>query len=333
VVIFASFLAFSSGASASSDPYADAASVIACPPGPAGWSVPATPGGRVVEDPLTPNPVSPRQLWGGDQFNLDCNYQTSTGGRLKLTVRYALPTIAFNPVSDFDFGCTASHSPVAGANATVLWNTKTRLYRVVSSKAWVYATFTDPYRQLSSSNVTVFESATRQMLAHAQPLAHKCPITLAPQALVTLWTYGFNARIANNGLTTTGTFSGTFLATSQPAGGLGAVSQLRAPDFGLQVTNGSTSLGSVAVGLSQPQFQNGVFTAQVAIGAASTYPPCAWKTQTPGPNGGTIVTQVANQPTGTLTINANQGTVTLQACGQDLLAGTGQYNLYITGAA
>ena len=172
------------------------------------------------------------------------------------------------------------------------------------------------------------------MLAHAQPVAHKCQITLAPQPLVTLWTLGFNANVTNNGLTTTGTFSGTFLAASQPGGGLGAVSQLRAFGFTLQVTNGSTSLGSVVVGLKQPQFQNGVFTAQVAIGLASTYPPCVWELAlTPDVGGGHSVTLLANQPTGTLTINTNQDIVTLQACGQDLFAGTGQYNVSINGTA
>ena len=40
---------------------------------------------------------------------------------------------------------------------------------------------------------------------------------------------------------------------------------------------------------------------------------------------------MATQPTGTLTINTNQDTVTLQACGQDLLAGTGQYDVSING--
>jgi hypothetical protein len=171
------------------------------------------------------------------------------------------------------------------------------------------------------------------MLAHAQPVAHKCKITLAPQALVTMWTFGFDAHVTNNGLTTTAKFSGTFLAAAQPGSTLGAVSQLRAPGFALQVTNGSTSLGSILVGLSQPQFQNGVFTAQVAIGGMSTYPPCVWATATPDGGGGYAVTRVANQPTGTLTINTNQNIVTLQACGQDLLAGTGQYNVSITGTA
>jgi hypothetical protein len=87
------------------------------------------------------------------------------------------------------------------------------------------------------------------------------------------------------------------------------------------------------VGLQQPQFQNGVFTAQVAVGWMTTYPPCVWETATPDVGGGYAVTRVANQPTGTLTINTNQDTVSLQACGQDLLAGTGQYNVSINGTA
>ena len=84
--------------------------------------MPATPDGRVVESPLTPNPVRPGTLWGGHQMNVDCNYQTRAGGHLKLTVRYALPALAFNPISEFYFGCTAYHPPLKGPPApSVLW--------------------------------------------------------------------------------------------------------------------------------------------------------------------------------------------------------------------
>jgi hypothetical protein len=312
-VIFASFLACSTRASALSDPYADAASVIICPAGPSGWSVPGDSTGRVVEDPLTPISGG---VWGGDQVNVDCNYQTSAGGHLKVTVRYALPAVAFNPITDFDIGCDSNVGPAGAATAPMAWHSKTRLYRVLSSKAWVYATFEDPYHQLDSGEVGVFESVARRMLAKAVPEAHGCKITLAPQALKTLWAFSFDAKVSNDGLTTTGGTTGTFYAATSAGAVGGAVTQLQSDEIGLQIANGSTSVGSVLIRLMQPSsfsLQSGpVLTTQLQV-VQSTYAPCSVGA------------------TGTLTIDGS-GTATVQICNQNLLAGTGSDNALIIDA-
>src|SRR6266699_2943621 len=103
-LIVTGFLALAAAATSAADPYADAASVIRCPSGPSGWYVPDGNDGRYVLTPLTvfvppegstDTPVA----YGGHQVNVDCTYWTKDGGRLTVSVRYALPS-DFNPFAD-----------------------------------------------------------------------------------------------------------------------------------------------------------------------------------------------------------------------------------------
>jgi hypothetical protein len=312
VAISASCLALASAATSAADPYADAASVITCPNGPSGWYVPPGSDGRYVLTPLTTSANT--GAYGGTQVNVDCTYWTHQGGRLTVSVRYALPT-DFNPYADFFIGCKTNTTGIGGPTGPKPWDTTDRLYRVLSDSSWSYATFYDAYAQLQGNEVGTFEGIARSMLKDAEPIAHNCQLSLQPTAPSTLWTFGFDANVTNNGLTTTGGTSGTFLTKPNETGGVGQLTRLKAAAIVLKMTQGSKAVGSVTLKLTQAvsfsYTYGAAFRALVQV-KSSTYAPCHVGA------------------TGTLIVTSSVGKVTLQACHRALLQGTGSTNGNIT---
>jgi hypothetical protein len=315
--MFASCMALALPASSVADPYADAASVITCPAGPAGWFVPPGTEGRYVLTPLTVSGGDENEApeaYGGSQVNVDCTYWTQQGGRLTVSVRYALP-IDFNPYADFYIGCKTNTMGVGAPTGPQPWNNQQRLYRVLSNVSWSYATFYDAYDQLQGSDITSFEAITRQMLKDAEPIAHTCALNLQATAPQTLWTFGFDANVKNAGLTTTGGTSGTFFTRPNVNGGTGQLTQLKAVDIVLTMSHGSKKVGAVTLHVTQPvsfTYSYGAVLRALVQVSASTYAPCRFGA------------------TGTLTVDTNTQTATVQVCHRNLVEGTGSTNAHIS---
>jgi hypothetical protein len=319
-------LAFAVPAGSAPDPYAEAASGIVCPPGPPGWFVKGDgPDGRFVLTPLTVDagPAGgagaaedagadtplPNE-YGGSAVEVDCNYWTNQGGHLIVAVRYALPT-DFNPFSDFYVGCMTNTTGIGGPTGPQPWDNQGRLYRVLSNTSWSYATFGDSYNQLSGNEVGAFEAITRAMLKTAEPVAHTCSLKVQPTAPTTLWTFGFDANVKNNGITTTGGTSVTFMTRPNVNGGTGQLGDLKAADIVLNMTKGSKKVGSVTLQVTQPvsfTYSYGAAIRTLVQVKSSTYAPCRVGA------------------TGTLTVTSSVGAVTLQVCHTALLQGTGATN-------
>jgi hypothetical protein len=303
-------------ASPAADPYADAASIIKCPSGPSGWFVKGEgPDGRYVLTPLTTQSDSVGSFgYGGTAVEVDCNYWTNAGNHLIVAVRYALPT-DFNPFADFYVGCNTNTTGIGGPTGPQPWDDVNRLYRVLSPTSWSYATFYDAYRQLHGGDVGAFEAVTRQMLKSAQPVAHTCNLSLTPQAPATIWTFGFDANVKQNGMTTTGGTSGSFVTKPNEHGGIGQLGSLEATDIVLTMTRGSHTVGSVTLGVVQPvsfAYTYGAALRAIVKVKSSSFAPCRVGA------------------TGTLTVTSSVGAVTLQVCHRALLAGTGSTNGNIT---
>jgi hypothetical protein len=112
-------------------------------------------------------------LPGTTQVQLLCGYTSSTGKLFKVAVNYALPVADYNPYADFDLGCTTKFNT---ANGDLAWNSKKRVYRVVSLKAWSYAAFVDPYNQITESDVAPFEGIAQTLLKESLPASHLCTL-------------------------------------------------------------------------------------------------------------------------------------------------------------
>jgi hypothetical protein len=300
--------------SAVPDPYEQAASVITCPAGPAGWSVPSGSQGRFVLTPMTVSGGSENEApiaYGGRQVNVDCTYWTDKGGRLTVSARYALPS-HFNPYADFYIGCRTKGSVATQSKA---WDTKDRVFRVVSPKSWSYATFYDAYAQLSGSEASAFQAIARTMLTRAEPIAHDCKLSLTETGPLKLWTFGFNAKVKKDGLTTTGSTSGTFFTRPNASGGTGQLGQLNANPIVLKIRKGTKLVGKVTLLVTQPlsfKYSYGAeLRAEVKV-TATTYAPC---------NKGAK---------GTLMVSTNTRTASLQVCDRNALQGTGATNAHIS---
>ena len=307
-----SFLALALPADSVADPYADAASVITCPSGPSGWFVPPGSDGRYVLTPLTT--TANTGAYGGTQVNVDCTYWTHQGGRRTVTVRYALPN-DFNPFADFYIGCKSNKMGIGGPTGPKPWDNHDRLYRVLSDTSWSYATFFDAYGQLQGNEVGTFEAITRTMLKSAEPVAHNCGLKLVETAPQILWTFGFNANVQSNGLTTTGGTAGTFMTRPNQNGGTGALGELKAGVIVLKISRGSKPVGSVTLRVTDPvsfTYSYGAELRALVQVSTSTYAPCH------------------NGATGTLTVSTNTRKATLQVCHRNLIQGTGDTNAHIS---
>jgi hypothetical protein len=303
------------------DPDKAAAEVITCPPGPPGWPLggngfstagDASAGaggvnGRAVITPRTVL-VGPDMTIavGGNQVQVECNYQK--GGRsvdhIIVLVRYALPR-SFNPYADFYIGCKTKGSV---ATMSKPWDIKDRVYRVVSSKSWSYATFSDPYAVLEGNEAAGFQAIARTLLQRGEPVAHDCKLALKETGPLSLWTFGFNANVKNNGLTTTGGTLGTFTTRPNPQGGTGQLGHLNAHPIVLKIRKGSKLVGTVTLLVTQPlsfKYSYGFeLRAEVKV-TATTYAPCK------------------KGATGTLMISTITRAATLQVCGRNVIQGTG----------
>jgi hypothetical protein len=307
--VCASLVALVGPAVSSADIYADEASVIACPPGPAGWSVPPGPDGRFVLTPLslTSQTATTNVAYGGTQVNVDCTYVSSAGGRLTVTVRYALPK-NFNPFADFYIGCGTNKTGIGGPTGPKPWDTKDRQYRILSPVAWSYATFFDFYAQLKPDEVGAFESIARTMLKSSESVAHDCNLKVEPTPPQVLWSFGFNANVTNAGVKTTGGTTGSFLTRPNQAGGTGSLGSLSADDIVLKLTKGKKSIGSVTLKVTSPvsfKYSYGATLRALVEVKSSTYTPCR------------------TGATGTLIVSTNTRTATLQVCHRNLIQGNG----------
>ena len=93
----------------------DAASVITCPAEPSGWYIPPGSDGRYVLTLLSGGDVNEGPIAdGGSQVNVDGTYWTHQGGRLTVSVRYALRS-DLNPFADF---CSREPAPPMGRSRT-----------------------------------------------------------------------------------------------------------------------------------------------------------------------------------------------------------------------
>lgn len=296
------------------------ANSIACPRAPAGWVSPAGAGGRSVLSPTLADAV-PQSDWEPqtDQVTVMCGYTNRKAKTVRVTVNYALPTADFNPFADFDVGCSTSDPSLGLGNGAVSWNTTTRTYRVLSLTGWAYAGFTDPTRQLASSDVSRFEAVARTLLNRSVPAAHACTLpgnggaASPPRG----WTFVFHVQLASVGETISGAFVGSFLTSPDGKNPVGTVSDF-ATDHDLVLTivpaDGSTSqsldLRLDNVGFNFTPYSTLTATATVV---SSTDPACG---------GGA---------TGTL-VMSSQPAASLNLCGGNLLQGTptGSAGLYVT---
>lgn len=223
------------------DPYHDQAEKIPCPAAPPGWvNPPESDGGRAILTPLTTIAQADGRnfIFGAPVVQLDCFYLTSSGKRLQVSVRYALP-IDLNPYNDFYIGCTVTGHPQNVATSAHAWDDSERIYRVVGKKTWSLATFIDDQKQLTSADVPRFEAVTNKMLEDAQPYAHDCGLAgnQEPVDLKTIWTFSFDVTTTSAGVTSSGTDSGSFVTTANTTGGsIGAIKNLFANDFHLNLT-------------------------------------------------------------------------------------------------
>jgi hypothetical protein len=302
-------------ARASGDPYADQADRIPCPTAPSGWYLPAVEaGGRTVLTPLTAvagGPSDPTIFFGAPVVQVDCHYRTQAGKDLDVAVRYVLP-MDLNPWNDFYIGCTSTGHPQNAATSAKTWNVTDRIYRIVGSKTWSLATFIDDLKQLAPADVPRFEAIARTMLADAQPLAHNCKLAGngKPTDVKALWTFSFDAKTTQAGVTSSGGTTGSFQTTPEDSSAAGTIGNLQANDFRLKVS-GKGKNGSLEIHVGTPiDFHHGygaVLRAHIIV-LASNEDGCA------------------NGATGQLRVSVQYLTapsVAVQICGHTYLAGKG----------
>lgn len=233
-------------AHASGDPYQAQADTVPCPTAPPGWfNPPTSQGGRNVLTPLSAltSPDGLTEYFAAPVVEIDCDYRTTSGKDLQVSVRYALP-IDLNPWSDFYIGCTVTGHPEASSTVSQPFDEKSGVYRIVASKSWSLATFIDDLHQLTPADVPHFEAMTKELLKGVQPLAHNCglPGHNGPVAVKSLWSFSFNAHVKSGGVTSSGSTSGSFVTSASPNGSTtGVISGLNAPNFRLRLTGGGSA--------------------------------------------------------------------------------------------
>jgi hypothetical protein len=263
IVVVLSLLVLGAGtANASPDPYRDQAERIKCPAAPPGWFNPSeSEGGRNILTPLTAvqQTDDPTVLVGAPVVQVDCNYRTTDGRDLQVSVRYALP-IDLNPWNDFYIGCTVTGHPEVSSISAHAWNDRDRTYRIVGAKSWSLATFIDDLKGLGKDDESRFEAVTKAMFAAAQPLAHNCklPGNGGPVNVKSIWIFSFDVQTSRASVTSSATSNGSFITTAGPNGNtVGAISGLAAADFHLKVTSkGKTRWLAIHVG-SPIEFRHG----------------------------------------------------------------------------
>ena len=322
IVGILSMLVLSVGtASASPDPYRDQAEKIACPAAPRGWTnPPESQGGRSILTPLTAvaQTDDPTVFVGAPIVQVGCDYRTTGGRDIQVSVRYALP-IDINPWNDFYIGCTVTGHPEVVSTGPHAWNDRDRIFRVVGAKTWSLATFVDDLGQLRKDDVPRFEAMTRTMLEAAQPFAHDC--TLAgnggPVDLQSTWSFSFDVQTTTAGVTSSASTSGSFLTTASTSGSaVGTISNLGARDFRVRVTSkGKTRWLTIHVG-APIEFRHGydsLLRTHVVV-IASNEAGCG------------------KGSTGTLLVSLQNLTpprVAVQVCGQTYLDGKGRIRAQI----
>ena len=305
------------------DRWAEAASGIVCPAGPAGWVLGgsgwATAGagidGRYVRTPLSVLDAGARA--GGDQAQVECNYmsRTSEGSRLVVLVRYAVPE-SLNPFADFFVGCKTNRMGIGAPTGPKPWDARDRIFRVVSDVSWSYATFIDGLSQLrGGSDVRGFEQVARTMLKSAEPVAHNCQLSKEAVPIGSYWLFGFDASVKHKGLTTTGAGTGSFSSTPSSSGVTSVIGGLRAEKMSLTISRGTKRIGVITFRVLSPVwFKYSSYGAELKIAvrvSASSYKPCAAGAK------------------GTLTLSTNTNAAALQICGRAMLRGDGTTNPYL----
>jgi hypothetical protein len=229
------------------------ANSIVCPKAPAGWTTPPGVGGRTVRspNPLDATPGSTTYLLGTTQVQLLCGYTSSSGELFKVAVNYALPVADYNPFADFDLGCVTKFNT---ANGDLAWNSTKRVYRVVSLSAWSYASFVDPYDQITESDVAPFEAIAQTLLKESLPASHPCTLPGHGKATaVPSKTWGVEFSVQIEAATGTGfdipprqapstdasfEWNGAFLTKPSLTGRASDVVGLEFPDFTMGITSG-----------------------------------------------------------------------------------------------
>lgn len=265
---------------------------IECPPAPGGWK-PAAAEPKTVWDAKTS-----ARFAGLQQVAVNCNYDTTTGKHIEVTVTYALPT-DLNPNADFYFGC---------GNGNTAWTSTQRKFYVASGGQWAFATFGDPLRQIDDSEARRFEGVTRELLRNTEGYGHPCVLKVTPTALTSEFTFSF----ATGGTKGHGTFS---TRGSLTRNGSDPIVVAHVPDISV-AANGSTHAIKVRIQhgidyhVPQPTPANGKIRLAVKV-IASKIASCRKGDQ------------------GTLTIT-DAPSVTLTVCGQTLLAGKASVHILET---
>jgi hypothetical protein len=231
---------------ASGDPYLDQANRVPCPSAPPGWvNPPASENGRTVLTPLTVlTSADGIDVYSAAQaVEIDCDYKTDAGKEIQLSVRYALPS-DLNPWSDFYIGCTALDHPEAVSTASEAWSDKTRVYRVVGKKTWSLATFVDPAHQLVDTDIPHFEAIANTLLKGVQSFAHNCSLAGngKPVGVKSFWKFSFSAHVKSNGMTSSGSTTGSFTTTASGTA-IGAIGSLEATNFRLSLSDRGAKSG------------------------------------------------------------------------------------------
>jgi hypothetical protein len=296
------------GAERTSDPFA--ATGVDCPAAPSGWFLPDS--GRSVFSPLTnphEGPAPEQQPVGGYQMRVNCDYYTTSGRHLELSVSYALPMDP-NPYNDFDIGCGAASSSAGPSVGALPWSPTTRIYRIVSATRWADAVFYDNLGQLQPNDVAPFEKATQRLMQSAEPAAHSCTLVTKPSLVTEIWNFSFDATVLQQGVHTNAGSSGSFTTTTSQGAQSRAVTTLKMSRIVLTVSGqGLAQPASVTLSAIRGlgfRWNRGA-TIQVAVKVnRSSYAVCK-----PG-------------ATGKLTISTQTRTVELNVCGRSLLQGSGQ---------
>jgi hypothetical protein len=195
---------------------------IACPAASTRWFVPASSGGKEIEDGETDLHYRP-----SDAVTVNCNYFTRDGMHVLVSVQYALPSDP-NPINDFYYGCSSSETA---------WNSTDRVFRLTSRDQWAVAVFYDTLLQLKDGEVGMFEAVTRRLLQNAEGYAHDCSLRVAPTAVGSTYAFTFDVPA--------GKAEGSFVVRADPnrdpRASTAPVVQARAPTIRLSVTSGGTT--------------------------------------------------------------------------------------------
>ena len=151
--------------------------------------------------------------------------------------------------------------------------------------------------------------------SNADKVAHDCKLTLEETGLQDLWRFGFDANVKNNGVTTTGGMTGSFMTRPNSQGGTGELSQSRCePDHAQhakdpKLLKGSKLLGKVTLLVTQPlSFKYSLRLRAARRGQGDSYDLRA-------------VQEGRDRDADGLQIQRR--TATLQVCGRNMIQGTG----------